>query len=376
MHDHYETLQVHPKADQETIQAAYERLRQRYAPDALAGAADELVAVARRKREAIEHAYAVLSDPTRRATYDAEQQAATAPPSPEPTTPEEALDYGPLPPANRQERPQAFNAQPLASARPPAPRSGRRVLTRTGEKLPAWFAPAMVVGVLTFVVMLASLLLTNGGRPRYANDTSALQGAAQTTDQQDGQADQGGGDHSQLIAEYESHVVTARQVVEQAPDNPNAWIRLGNALYDSVQVVRELQPESAAYTELLPRWLEASQAYQQALELASSAATAGQDELIVRPASVRSDMGVSLCYYGTGTATPDYVAQGLDHTRQAVAELNEDGRALLNLGICLVSTQPPQTEEALELWRAVLELPAIERGVSVQARQLVEEYSQ
>ena len=77
--DHYETLQVHPRADAAAIEAAYARLRPLYDAARLDGAADELVALAREKRDAIERAYAVLSDPARRATYDAEQAALTPP---------------------------------------------------------------------------------------------------------------------------------------------------------------------------------------------------------------------------------------------------------------------------------------------------------
>src|ERR1044071_8267942 len=73
--DHYETLQVHPRADAAAIEAAYARLRPLYDAARLDGAADELVALAREKRDAIERASAVLSDPARRATYDVEQAA-------------------------------------------------------------------------------------------------------------------------------------------------------------------------------------------------------------------------------------------------------------------------------------------------------------
>src|SRR3954464_15010173 len=73
--DYYETLQVHPRADATAIEAAYARLRELYDPARLDGAADELVDLARAKRDAIERAYAVLSDPARRAAYDEEQAA-------------------------------------------------------------------------------------------------------------------------------------------------------------------------------------------------------------------------------------------------------------------------------------------------------------
>src|SRR5690242_820208 len=79
MQDYYETLQVHPKADAEAIRAAYERLRQRYDPSLLEGAADELLELARRRRDEIERAYTVLSDPERRAVFDEELRARESP---------------------------------------------------------------------------------------------------------------------------------------------------------------------------------------------------------------------------------------------------------------------------------------------------------
>ena len=68
--DYYEVLQVHPRADATAVEAAYTRLCELYDPNRLDGAADELVDLARAKRDAIERAYAVLSDPDRRAAYD------------------------------------------------------------------------------------------------------------------------------------------------------------------------------------------------------------------------------------------------------------------------------------------------------------------
>ena len=55
------------------IEAAYARLRELYDPAKLEGAADELVDLARAKRDTIERAYAVLGDTVRRAAYDEEQ---------------------------------------------------------------------------------------------------------------------------------------------------------------------------------------------------------------------------------------------------------------------------------------------------------------
>lgn len=68
--DFYEILQVHPHADQDVIQAAYERLIARYDETRLEGMADELRETARQRRAALEEAYATLSDVQLRAVYD------------------------------------------------------------------------------------------------------------------------------------------------------------------------------------------------------------------------------------------------------------------------------------------------------------------
>lgn len=368
MQDHYETLQVHPKADQETIQAAYERLQQRYAALQLQGAADELVERARRKRDDIERAYAVLNDPIRRASYDAERQVLSSTVSYDTREPgqndqganEELLDYRPLPPAYHQERPSGFNPQPtlsLEQQRPAQQQSGRRVGKHKAR--PAWFGSAVTVATVTFVVMLTSLLLTGGGRMHYANDTSAIQ--------QPSSPQNAAQSHAQLISQYEDQVIAARQVVEQLPESPSAWVRLGNALYDSVQVVREVQPDSPEYTQQLPRWIEASEAYSKALEL-------GADDKLVR-----SDMGVSLCYYGAGMSDITYVNRGLSHAQRAAEESVRDDASylqiLLNLGICLVNTQPPRTDEAVKVWREIVDLSPTETSLTQQAQQLVNQYS-
>src|SRR5438128_9384731 len=84
--DYYEILQVHPRADADAIAASYQRLRELYDPARLDGAADELIELARQRRDAIERAYAVLSDPVRRTAYDQEQAALAPAKDARPTT--------------------------------------------------------------------------------------------------------------------------------------------------------------------------------------------------------------------------------------------------------------------------------------------------
>lgn len=62
--DYYEIIQVHHAAEPEVIQAAYRRLSLKYHPDVYHGAD------AQRRMALLNEAYAVLSDPQRRAAYD------------------------------------------------------------------------------------------------------------------------------------------------------------------------------------------------------------------------------------------------------------------------------------------------------------------
>jgi len=62
--DYYRVLGVPPGADQKTIKAAYRRLARTYHPDTQNGEASE------EKMKQINEAYAVLSDPHKRAAYD------------------------------------------------------------------------------------------------------------------------------------------------------------------------------------------------------------------------------------------------------------------------------------------------------------------
>src|SRR3989442_2538621 len=66
MSSFYDELEVSPKASPETIRAAYRSLIQRYHPDRHAGSRESALRTLR-----LNEAYAVLSDPVKRAAYDA-----------------------------------------------------------------------------------------------------------------------------------------------------------------------------------------------------------------------------------------------------------------------------------------------------------------
>ncbi len=361
MSDYYETLQVHPKADAEAIQSAYERLRQRYDPARLEGVADELVEVAHRRRDDIELAYAVLSDSRRRAAYDAELQV---PPSRHRgdsassqavvRREDSVIDYRPLTPARRKERSSGFESQPYLNAAEAQP-------TTIAGKMPPWAVPAILTAVLTCVVLLVSFLVVGEEGATLAtapNDAAAVATSAS--------AAAGGLTESEqrTLDQFEGQIIAARQIVQQLPDNADAWIQLGNALYDSAQVALEKWPDSELYVERLPRWLEASEAYSKALEIAPG------------DALVQADMAISLCYYGAGINDAERLTEGLSAARSAVKIAPDDGRVLLSLGICLISANPPQTTAAVEQWTKALDFAQPGSPVAFEAQRLIDLYSQ
>jgi hypothetical protein len=71
--NHYQTLRVDPHATPHRVRHAYRRMAQRFHPDKHPGRGDAAAHMAR-----INEAYAVLSDPARRAAYDASLQQQSA----------------------------------------------------------------------------------------------------------------------------------------------------------------------------------------------------------------------------------------------------------------------------------------------------------
>jgi DnaJ-like protein len=72
MPSHYEVLDVATDASREEIRRAYHRQARRHHPDTHSGSGREIVEEAHRRMEAINAAWTVLGDSTRRRAYDAE----------------------------------------------------------------------------------------------------------------------------------------------------------------------------------------------------------------------------------------------------------------------------------------------------------------
>jgi tetratricopeptide (TPR) repeat protein len=245
---------------------------------------------------------------------------------------ERLLDYRPLPPALRTERPRRFDAQPVLGA-PPTPRLRSPLAQR--------LTPLVALAGLLVLALAISLAVTGGGGPTIP--------PVQPTPTP-GPFD-----------EFESQIPEAQRSAEQNANDPRAWIAYGDTLYNSAEIVRENAPDSQLYQQRLSRWFQATLAYTQALALEPN-----------NPAT-RADLGASACFYGAGIGDQQFVRDGTNEARRAAQEALDNPRVLLSLGHCLVSAQPPRTEEALANWRRVVQL-APDSPLAAQAQELIARY--
>jgi curved DNA-binding protein CbpA len=321
--DLYALLQVAPSATQEEIGAAYARLHELYSPDRLQSGPPEFQDLATRRREELQAAYDVLLDPRRRAEYDLLRQPAAAAPS---------LDYRPLPPANRRERPSPSIPLPAVDDASRARRGhGRRSLV----------AP-LLVGTATLVVLLivvSTSIHTRSGAAALA--TPAIPNFQFPFDA--------------------SQVEQARARAEEE-NTAEAWTAYGNTLYDNMEQMREQAPTAPQYLGLLPTWLDATQAYRRALERG-----AGPD--------IRADLALALFYYSTGSNDKTYTARALTEIEQAHKAAPDNSRVLLAYGLIQAGLNPPRDAEAVAAWRHLIAV-APQSSEAARARDLVGAYGQ
>jgi len=144
----YEVLQVTPHASHEVIQAAYRALARTYHPDV-----DPSPRAALRMQR-INAAYATLSDPVRRAAYDARARECSRP----------ALD------SSRPARPGVIRSVPTAASQ-----------TRTGVSLARW--AALALALITVVWMVAAVVWALGQaldeRPPLLNGATEVRGGGE-----------------------------------------------------------------------------------------------------------------------------------------------------------------------------------------------------
>ncbi len=322
--DYYTLLQVAPDASSAEIANAYERLQQLYSAERMQSAAPEFQAQAAQKREQLTAAYQILSDGSRRAAYDRQRQAVQQA--------TERLDYRPLPPARGQER--VVAAEPLVER----PRPGRPVQR---SWLRQWLLP---LGIAALTLALLLLLVLSG--VRTTDGAAAL--ATPTV--------------PGIQLPFSPAQIEQFRAAAEGSNTAATWTALGNALFDNAQMLRENAPHSPQYRGTLQNWLAAAQAYERSLAL--------QDD-----PTVRSDRAVALFNYGVDAPDSERVRTAVAEVERGVQANVTAPRALLNYGLILSSLNPPRTEEALVLWRKVIEV-APQSTEAQRAQALLQSYGQ
>lgn len=202
--------------------------------------------------------------------------------------------------------------------------------------------PLILAITLPLIIVTSTFFLTDGGtRVAPANTAEQAQ--------------------SNALEQFEQAIASAKAVAENNPGDAQAWIDYGNMLYNSVQVVRELQPGSPFYQSRVARWQMAADAYSKALALVP-------DDVVVAV-----DLGASQCFYGNDTGDQALATQGLQQMRQGVDQVpvEEQPRVLLNLGYCLAESSPPRVEEAIATWQKINTLVPADSPFAVQANKLI-----
>ncbi len=322
--DFYALLQVSSAAPAEEIAAAYARLDELYSPERLRDGPPEFQQLALRRREELSAAYLVLGDPERRVAYDRSRAPSRAP---------EALDFSPLPPARRRERPSPSIALPALPERVWPRQAGRG---RRGRSImPPLLIGATLLGILLFIV-LSGVRVQSGAAALATPAIPDLQ-----------------------LPYTESQLEEARDRATNAKD-PAAWVTLGDMLYDNMQIVRERAPLSPQYLGALPQWLAAADAYRRGLELGAGPAA-------------RADLAMALFAYSVGAGDAATMASAVEAAQQAFTDGPDDSRVLLNYGLIMAEAQPPRVAEAQAAWGRLLRV-APQSSEAQRAAELLAAY--
>ena len=322
--DLYALLQVSSTATDEEIAAAYAHLDALYTPERLRDGPPEFQQLALQRREELRAAYLVLGDPERRVAYDHSRASARAP---------EALDFSPLPPARRRERPSPSIALPSLGERTALRQAGQG--RRARSIVPPLLVGATMLGILLFIV-LSGVRVQSGAAALSTPAIPDLQ-----------------------LPYTEAQVEDARDRATNAKD-PAAWVTLGDMLYDNMQTVRERAPLSPQYLGALPQWLAAADAYRRGLELGAGPAA-------------RADLAIALFAYSVGAGDAATMESAVEESQQAFADGPDDPRVLLNYGLIMAEAQPPRAAEAQAAWQRLLRI-APQSPEAQRAAQLLAAY--
>lgn len=314
--DLYALLEVPPEADAEMLAAAYARRQASYSPDLLVDAPAEFQSLAAQRRAALADAYAVLADPRRRAAYDASRASPHA---------GALLDYRPLPPAHRKERPSP-SAPPVAGVAAPAERARR---------------PSIVLPLVVGLGLLSLLLLLVLSGVRVRADSRALATPAIP-------------DLKLPFSEQQLRDARVRAVDSKLAQ---PWLELGNMLFDNTEQLRERAPLGPQYLGALDGWIQATQAYSRALELG-----AGPD--------TRADLALARFYFGVAKQDRRSIDDAVVEAQRAWQQAPDDPRVLFNYGTILLGLTPPRTAEGLQKWQRLITV-APTSPLADQARPLL-----
>lgn len=327
--DLYALLQITPAASQMDVDAAFHRLNDLYNPERLADGPPEFQELAARRRQELQTAYSVLCDATQRAAYD---QLRLGPPA------SVDLDFSPLPPAGRRERPSpSIPVPPVIPAMAGLPGTAERRAPGRGRR-------SILVPVLVGIGTLCILLLLVLSSVRVQSGVTAMATPALPN----------------VVLPYTAEQIRDAEGRTQNSKDPQMWVNYGNILYDNLETMREQSPLSPQYLGSVPEWLGVTNAYSQALQLGASA-------------DVRSDLAISLFYYGVGANQKSAIDQALAESEQAQKDSPDNPRVLLNRGLILVGLNPPRRDDALTVWRHLVSV-APKSKEAQHAQELITSY--
>lgn len=299
---YYADLQLEPDASPEAIEQAYQRLHHQLSSTDLSRVSDEIQFLVQERFKRIDRAYAILKNPELRAVYDAGLATAT-------------------------------------QSAPSRPREAHAVALAGGIRMTYWYS---LIGLVVLVLMVTAGLLV-GLRESSTVAPPSTNVMPQETSTQTPIAIQ------ELITDpalrdslmrQEEQIAQLRRIPADTR-TVNDWVQLGNTIFDYVEVIR-VSNNDAAYRVAATQWIDAAEAYAEALRLHPS------DGL------VRSDYALSLMRYGEMRDQPGFMQTAIVEAEQALRQDPDGLRTMLNVGLVYASARPARLDEARQLWTSVM----------------------